>query len=218
MMVMEFWAGWFDYWGCSRNPLDNVLFRRHLEMIINRGASVNFYMFHGGTNFGFTSGAITLERGYYTADVTSYDYDCPITEDGRPNTKEVFQNDLDSITVLTKTLDQSEGYFLYTISNLFENHFKFEIIQKLLGSSGAKRPELIKTGSYPSLKAQKAISLWSEEFQQTFETFSMDQPVPMEMLETKNGCGQPYGYVLYSIEVESISDDITDLKLSNLQR
>ena len=42
---MEFWAGWFDYWGCSRNPLDNVLFRRHLEMIINRGASVNFYMF-----------------------------------------------------------------------------------------------------------------------------------------------------------------------------
>ena len=218
MMVMEFWAGWFDYWGCSRNPLDNVLFRRHLEMIINRGASVNFYMFHGGTNFGFTSGAITLERGYYTADVTSYDYDCPITEDGRPNTKEVFQNDLDSITVLTKTLDQSEGYFLYTISNLFENHFKFEIIQTLLGSSGAKRPELIKTGSYPSLKAQKAISLWSEEFQKTFETFSMDQPVPMEMLETKNGCGQPYGYVLYSIEVESISDDITDLKLSNLQR
>ena len=88
----------------------------------------------------------------------------------------------------------------------------------MLGSSNAKRPELIKTDSYPSIKAQKAISLWSEEFQKTFETFSMDQPVPMEMLETKNGCGQPFGYVLYSIEVESVSDDITDLKMSNLQR
>ena len=47
-------------------------------------------------NFGFTSGAITLERGYYTADVTSYDYDCPITEDGRPNTKARFQIDAKS--------------------------------------------------------------------------------------------------------------------------
>ena len=205
MMVMEFWAGWFDYWGCSRNPLDNVLFRRHLEMIINRGASVNFYMFHGGTNFGFTSGAITLERGYYTADVTSYDYDCPITEDGRPNTKADFQFDFDLIKIITHCL------------KLFS---KFEIIQSLLGSTSAKRPEVIKTGSYPSIKAKKAISLWSEEFQTAFERFSMDQPVPMEMLDTKNGCGQPYGYVLYSIDVESISagDLYHELRLLNLQR
>ena len=45
MMVMEFWTDWFDYWGCSQNSLDNFLFRRHLEMTINRGASANFYMF-----------------------------------------------------------------------------------------------------------------------------------------------------------------------------
>ena len=96
-----------------------------------------------------------------------------------------------------------------------KTYIKFEIIQSLLGSTEEKRPELIKTGSYPSIKAQKAISLWSEEFQKSFETFSMDKPVPMEMLDTQNGCGQPYGYVLYSIEVESISDD---LRLSNLQR
>ena len=102
----------------------------------------------------------------------------------------------------------------------FKPYFKFEIIQSLLGSTSAKRPEVIKLTSYPSIKAKKAISLWSEEFQTAFETFSMNQPVPMEMLDTQNGCGQPYGYVLYSIDVESISagDLNHDLKLSNLQR
>lgn len=44
-----------------------------LTAILNSSASVNFYMFHGGTNFGFMSGAnwdfkeITLKT-----DVTSY--------------------------------------------------------------------------------------------------------------------------------------------------
>ena len=101
-----------------------------------------------------------------------------------------------------------------------KTYLKFEIIQSLLGSKSEKRPELIKTGSFPSIKAKKAISLWSEEFKTAFETFSMDQPVPMEMLDTKNGCGQPYGYVLYSIDVDSISagDLNHQLKLLNLQR
>ena len=106
------------------------------------------------------------------------------------------------------------------MSYSLKSYFQFEIIQSLLGSTGAKRPDLIKTGSYPSIKAKKAISLWSEEFQTAFETFSMNQPVPMEMLDTKNGCGQSYGYVLYSIDVESISagDLYHELRLSNLQR
>jgi beta-galactosidase len=43
----------------------------------NRG-SVSLYMAHGGTNFGFWAGA---NRGSLF-DITSYDYDCPISEDG----------------------------------------------------------------------------------------------------------------------------------------
>ena len=66
MMVMEFWAGWFDYWGHPRNPLNNQKFETTLREIVQRGANVNFYMFHGGTNFGFYNGALTLEKGYYT--------------------------------------------------------------------------------------------------------------------------------------------------------
>ena len=56
---MEFWTGWFDHWGekhLGRNisPQD---FNKELRSILEEGASVNFYMFHGGTNFGFMNGA-----------------------------------------------------------------------------------------------------------------------------------------------------------------
>jgi beta-galactosidase GanA len=41
---------------------------------------------HGGTNFGFTAGANSGGKGY-EPDVTSYDYDAPINEQGRPTPK-----------------------------------------------------------------------------------------------------------------------------------
>jgi beta-galactosidase len=41
---------------------------------------------HGGTNFGFTAGANSGGKGY-EPDVTSYDYDAPIDEQGRPTPK-----------------------------------------------------------------------------------------------------------------------------------
>ena len=44
------------------------------------GASVNLYMFHGGTNFGFTNGANFSD--VYQPTVTSYDYNCPLSESG----------------------------------------------------------------------------------------------------------------------------------------
>jgi hypothetical protein len=82
LWVMEFWAGWFDFWGEGRNLFDDAHFGENLQVLLDKKANINFYMFHGGTNFGFTSGALKIARGYYTADVTSYDYDCPITESG----------------------------------------------------------------------------------------------------------------------------------------
>jgi beta-galactosidase len=44
------------------------------------GASFNFYMFHGGTNFGFTNGA--NHDKVYQPTVTSYDYNAPLSEAG----------------------------------------------------------------------------------------------------------------------------------------
>ena len=58
-----------------------------LEKMILDGASVNFYMFYGGTNFGFTAGANDGGPGSYNSDVTSYDYDAPMDEAGEPTEK-----------------------------------------------------------------------------------------------------------------------------------
>lgn len=55
--------------------------------MLSAGASVNFYMFFGGTNFGFTAGANDLGLGGFNADVTSYDYDAPMDEAGDPTAK-----------------------------------------------------------------------------------------------------------------------------------
>lgn len=86
LMVMEFWSGWFDHWGEEHHIMadgDSSIQRSldTLDEILAAGASVNFYMFHGGTNFGFMNGA-NCYPSPYQADVTSYDYACPIGEDG----------------------------------------------------------------------------------------------------------------------------------------
>uniref|UniRef100_A0ABK0LJ43 Galactosidase, beta 1-like 2 n=1 Tax=Rattus norvegicus TaxID=10116 RepID=A0ABK0LJ43_RAT len=79
-MVMEYWTGWFDSWGGSHNILDSSEVLQTVSAIIKDGSSINLYMFHGGTNFGFINGA--MHFGDYKADVTSYDYDAILTEAG----------------------------------------------------------------------------------------------------------------------------------------
>lgn len=80
LMVMEFWIGWFDAWGDEAHHTTSVEeASNELADILDEG-SVNIYMFHGGTNFGFTSGANYYEK--LAPDVTSYDYDALLTEWG----------------------------------------------------------------------------------------------------------------------------------------
>ncbi|MDH6135351.1 beta-galactosidase [Kitasatospora sp. MAA4] len=85
-VCMEYWNGWFDQWGephHTREPADAA---RVLDELLAAGASVNLYMAHGGTNFGYLNGA-NLEDGRLRPTVTSYDYDAPISESGRPTAK-----------------------------------------------------------------------------------------------------------------------------------
>ncbi|XP_024413283.2 beta-galactosidase-1-like protein 2 isoform X2 [Desmodus rotundus] len=79
-MVMEYWTGWFDSWGGPHNILDSSDVLKTVSAIINAGSSINLYMFHGGTNFGFINGAMHFHE--YKSDVTSYDYDAVLTEAG----------------------------------------------------------------------------------------------------------------------------------------
>ncbi|XP_061058163.1 beta-galactosidase-1-like protein 2 isoform X1 [Eubalaena glacialis] len=79
-MVMECWTGWFDSWGGPHSILDSSEVLETVSAIVDSGSSINLYMFHGGTNFGFIGGAVHLQD--YKSDVTSYDYDAVLTEAG----------------------------------------------------------------------------------------------------------------------------------------
>lgn len=79
-MCTEYWNGWFDHWyeyHHTRTADDTATV---FDEMLSYGASVNFYMFHGGTNFAFNNGA-NYDANYQPT-VTSYDYDAPLTEAG----------------------------------------------------------------------------------------------------------------------------------------
>lgn len=85
LMCSEFWIGWFDRWGGTHVTRSTADAAADLDRLLAAGASVNIYMFHGGTNFGFTNGA--NDKGTYRPTVTSYDYDAPLDEAGDPAPK-----------------------------------------------------------------------------------------------------------------------------------
>ncbi|WP_144804556.1 beta-galactosidase family protein [Curtobacterium sp. BH-2-1-1] len=85
LMCSEFWDGWFDSWGEHHHTTPAADSAADLDVLLAAGGSVNVYMFHGGTNFGFTNGA--NDKGVYRPIATSYDYDAPLDEAGRPTDK-----------------------------------------------------------------------------------------------------------------------------------
>ena len=81
-MVAEFYPGWLDHWGepFQKSAAENVA--KQTKKYLDNGVSFNFYMVHGGTNFGFTAGANYSTKKNIQPDITSYDYDAPISEAG----------------------------------------------------------------------------------------------------------------------------------------
>lgn len=80
LVCMEYWNGWFDHWLKPHHTRDAGDVADVFDRMLRAGASVNFYMFHGGTNFGFYNGANYGDK--YEATITSYDYDSPLSECG----------------------------------------------------------------------------------------------------------------------------------------
>ena len=82
----ETYPGWLTHWGepWATPSLDEL--RKEMDFLLSTRKSFNLYVVHGGTNFGFTAGANSGGKGY-EPDVTSYDYDAPIDEQGRATPK-----------------------------------------------------------------------------------------------------------------------------------
>ena len=84
LFCMEFWDGWFDHWGEKHHTRSAKDVMAETKAILDSGGQLNFYMFHGGTNFGFYNGANLDGAGMYQPTVTSYDYCAPLDEAGDP--------------------------------------------------------------------------------------------------------------------------------------
>ena len=85
-MCGEYWDGWFDHWGDKHHTADGNTEAAELKWMLEQGYSVNLYMFHGGTSYGWMNGANSNGHNY-EPDTTSYDYDAPVSEDGELSPK-----------------------------------------------------------------------------------------------------------------------------------
>ena len=87
MLHMEHWIGVISHWGEPLMTYDAQKVAKEVRQHLEENVDFNLYMFHGGTNFGFTNGANDIpikyseyERMGYNPDIISYDYGVSLTE------------------------------------------------------------------------------------------------------------------------------------------
>jgi len=139
LMCSEFWSGWFDKWGANHETRPAADMIAGIDEMLSKGISFSLYMTHGGTNWGHWAGA---NSPGFAPDVTSYDYDAPISESGQTTPK---------YWELRKTLEKYyEGKKLpkvpATIKPIAINRFKFtEVAPLLTNLPESKKDRDIKT-------------------------------------------------------------------------
>lgn len=171
-MAMEFWIGWFDHWSETHNTRSSASVQETLERILSYPASVNFYMFHGGTSFGFLNGAniadSSTDNAGFQPDTSSYDYDAPLNEAG----------------------DYTDKYTM-----IKEVIARYNNISTRLPEAPSETPKT----AYPNLTIEGQL-LFSEVFYMIPERIPLFEPIPMELLSINNNSGQSYGYIIYRKE------------------
>ena len=82
LMCAEYYPAWFDTWGQAHHyAKSDEEFFGPIDWMFENNVSFSLYMAHGGTSFGGWTGC----RNPFVPNVTSYDYEAPISEQGRPN-------------------------------------------------------------------------------------------------------------------------------------
>jgi len=83
----ETYPGWLTHWKEQWQKPDTNDLKKEVEYLLKNNRSFNLYVIHGGTNFGFTAGANAFGATQFQPDITSYDYDAPINEQGQATPK-----------------------------------------------------------------------------------------------------------------------------------
>ena len=101
----ETYPGWLTHWKEKWAKPDTADLMKEIKYLLENKKSFNLYVVHGGTNFGFYAGANAFSATQYQPDITSYDYDAPINEQGQPTPKYFALRDLISKYVSYKIPD-----------------------------------------------------------------------------------------------------------------
>ena len=180
MMVSEFWSGWFDHWGNKQHHTTTVKdYETNLREILDAGASVNLYMFEGGTSFGFWAGSNWDGANHISKnDVTSYDYDAPLNEFGDWTAK-------------------------YNITRQIVGEYFPSI--PLPDINGFNRPI---TKNYGQIKMQPLMTVWdSLQFEREHPLIE-DQSKPLFYEDFPSNSTISTGYALYRTQISSAQNPI----------
>ncbi|KYN28933.1 Beta-galactosidase, partial [Trachymyrmex cornetzi] len=181
----EFYPGWLTHWGEPFQRIKTEAVVKSLKEMLDLGASVNFYMFYGGTNFGFTSGA-NGGAGVYSPQLTSYDYDAPLTEAGDPTPKYFAIRDVIGRMLETKMHNK------YLISLLSKSY---------LPLPNMSLPTASPKGNYGPVLLEPVLKLLDSRSPFVVIRATGDQPKTFEALSVNQG------FVLYETNLPpSISD------------
>ena len=71
---LEYWSGWFDHWSEKHHTVSADDSAKIVDTVLSMNSSINIYMYHGGTNFGFTNGANGSPGNGYQPTITRYLY------------------------------------------------------------------------------------------------------------------------------------------------
>ncbi|XP_048588941.1 beta-galactosidase-1-like protein 2 isoform X2 [Nematostella vectensis] len=188
IMVTEYWSGWFDHWGEKHHVLNTERkMINEVKDILDMGASINFYMFHGGTNFGFMNGANTagnrIDDGYQP-DVTSYDYDAPLSEAG-------------DITPKYKALRK-----------LIQEHVPGEFLPDPLPDI----PPNLQKAAYDNIHMKDFVPL-QKIYKYIDQAIDIAAVTPMEFLPINNNGGQGYGFTIYQTTLKHHAKSLTIEKI-----
>lgn len=185
-LMTEQWAGCAQQWGGVFNRQSVEEASRHYRRSLELGFYVNFYMFCGGTNFGFMNGA---NFGVFRADVphaklryipftTSYDVDAPINEYGEPTEK------------------------YYALKKILAEHLGKEYKDE--------EPVKVKTASYGITELTSSAPFFDNEDAASY------QKILSKATKTMEEVSQGYGFILYETFLEPTDTDKRTLRIKDL--
>lgn len=83
LMCGEYYPAWFDSWGQRHHTKPMKPMLDDIGWMLSHGGSFSLYMAHGGTTFGWWAGC----NSPFVPQTSSYDYEAPISEQGRTTPK-----------------------------------------------------------------------------------------------------------------------------------